>query len=265
MFHMTADGPKVCTAKKRACPLGADNHFETEEEAIQIYERRLELENGQPRLSKRTLYSKSKRALVLSDIDGTLVDGSLVLEHAVYLHENGEIDLGDIPERWMADQKNEHIITELAEAYRSAIIGRNLRELKVREYMEHVMERGNFYTSLERLQRHKAAGHEVVLVSGSPTFLVGEFAKRFGFTGVGTKYHMDRTRRLNGRITKMFHAEAKKAVVEKIDPSRYDLVVAYGDTASDKPLLDVADHAVLVAPTNETLKKVDKVHEIIVK
>lgn len=263
MFHLTDDGPKPCVATKRACRLGPANHFSSEEAAQVAFEARLEAEIKPARISKRDMYSKSKKTLVLSDVDGTIVDGSLVLEHAVFLHQEGEIDLGDLPDRWLADQKNESLISELAESYRRAIVGRHLRELRINEYMGKVMEKEKFYTSLKRLERHRDSGHDVILVSGSPSFLVKDFAKRFGFQGIGTTYHTSRERRINGRITPMFHAAAKQAVVEKIDPSTYDLVVAYGDTASDKPLFDAAHHSVLVAPTKETLEKVPDVSEII--
>jgi len=263
MYHLTPNGPKPCGATKRPCPYGQDAHFENKLDAQEVYDRRLELEGASAKLSKRRMYAKNKRTLVLSDIDGTIVDGSLVLEHAAFLHEKGVLDLGDLPERWNANQKDEELIYQLAEAYRSQLLDRSVKELHIDEYMKRVMESEKFYSSLQRLENHKRAGHDVVLISGSPTFLVGEFAKKFGFVGVGSRYHMNRKRRFNGHITGMFGADAKAVEVQKLRPQDYDMVVAYGDTASDKPLLDVADYSVLVAPTNETLRKVTKVDEIL--
>lgn len=263
MYHLTEEGPKPCSATKGGCPYVQDAHFDTKKEAVASFERRLSLENGPVKLSKRKMYSKKSKIIVLSDVDGTLVDGSLVLEHAAWLHDEGFIDLGDIPARWNSDQKNEHLITELAEAYRDQLLGKNMKDLHVDTYMNKVMKDEKFYSALERLKLHQKSGHQVILVSGSPSFLVGEFAKKFGFESIGSKYHMNRSRRFNGNITGMFGAAAKEGVVKKLKLEDYDLVVAYGDTAADKPLLDAADHSVLVAPTNETLRKVTKVDEIL--
>lgn len=262
-YHLTKAGPRPCRATKGPCPYGKDAHFDSKEEATAIFERRLALENKTGKLSKRGMYSKNKKTLVLSDVDGTLVDGSLVLEHAAYLHEQGVIDLGDLPARWNADQKDENLVFLLADAYRSQLLGMNLKELRIDDYMAKVMESEKFYSALERLKKHKRAGHDVILVSGSPSFLVGEFAKKFGFVSVGSQYHLNRSRRFNGRITGMFGADAKEGVVRKLRPQDYDYIVAYGDTASDKPLLDAANYSVLVHPTNETLRKVTKVDEIL--
>lgn len=281
-FHINpkTGNASSCRATKGNCPFGSeDEHFKTREDAQAHYEKL----NESLTVSKKsklppkdisayyreqeisvTRISKVPKTIVLSDVDGTLVRGSLVLDHAVWLHEKGIVNLGDSPAKWMADQKNEEHITELATAYKEAISGKTLAEIKTREYMNEVMStEGKFYSSLERLKTARDEGHDVVLISGSPQFLIGDFAERFGFKGIGSTYHKNRQRRLNGRVTGMFFAEAKQQVIEKLEIEKYDMVVAYGDTASDKPLLEVAHHAVLVDPTPETLSRYSKVDEII--
>ena len=58
---------------------------------------------------------------ILTDLDGTLLKGSLVLGHAIYLHNKKVIDLGDLPNAWNSDKKNESLIYELAISYQNAI------------------------------------------------------------------------------------------------------------------------------------------------
>jgi len=280
VFHMTESGPKPCRAKPGNCPIGGE-HFENKADGIKAYELALSGTSAPQKTSKRKgIYSHMKRVsyegllrpetktLVLSDVDGTLLRGSLVLDHAVMLHEKGVIDLGDLPTKWLADQKNEDHIMQLADGYRKAISGMKESELQIPAFIESVVNNPDkLYSSLERLKRHRAAGHDVILISGSPSFLVGPFAKTFGFEVIATRYHRDRSRRLNGKITGMFGAPQKEAVVDKMDLSTYDKIIGYGDTSSDVPLLQRAHHSVLVEPNEETLRKIGdlKVTEILHK
>lgn len=207
---------------------------------------------------------RNLKSIVLSDVDGTLVRGSLVLDHAVWLHAKGIVNLGSLPAQWVADQKNEELIMHLAEAYRGAINGMALRELRVAEYMTYVMNtEAKFYSVLERLKVAHAAGEKVILISGSPQFLVGYFARHFGFTAIGSTYHRSRSQILNGRVTGMFTADAKSRAIAKLGLAEYSKVTAYGDTASDMPLLAAATYSVLVDPSPATLALYKHVDEII--
>lgn len=275
MFHLTADGPKECRAHKRPCPLGGE-HYETKSEAEQAYTQQFEVlvthkrHKSSPDIAIRhtkvdiNVATHLASKIVLSDVDGTLVRGSLANDHAVWMHNRGIVDLGDLPARWLADPKNEELITALAEANLKAIAGKSLKELRVSEFMDEMMQTDNkFYSSLAKLVQARREGNEVVLISGSPQYLINDFAKRFGFKGVGSTYHMDHARKFNGRITGMFGADSKRRYVKKLQIERFDLIDAYGDTASDKPLLEVATHSVLVDPTQETLLSYQKVDEIL--
>ena len=191
--------------------------------------------------------------IVLSDVDGTIVRGSLVLEHARHIHEQGIVDLGDIPERWVADRKNEEIIAELGEAYRGAIAGMTAEDLGAVEFVkEYASDPVNFYSTLAKLQEAKRNGYHVVLISGSPSFLVTPFARKLGFRSKGSNYKRDAEGRFTGECIGMFTADSKRRHVASLKTHTYSRTVAYGDTASDLPLFEVADYSVLVAPTDAT-------------
>lgn len=208
--------------------------------------------------------AESLKKLVLSDVDGTLIRGSLVLDHAVWLHGKGIIELGQIPASWLATPKDEKLMKVLAESYRSAIKGMALKDLRISEYMDEIMSTDQkFYSTLERLKAAHAAGETVVLISGSPQFLVGHFARQFGFKAIGSTYHRDSSQSLNGRVTGMFTADAKLRAITKLGLEAYSFITAYGDTCSDMPLLEAAHHAVLVDPSPETLSLYKRVDEII--
>lgn len=196
--------------------------------------------------------------LALSDVDGTITKGSLVLEHAIYLHNKGIINLGSLPERWNNDRKNEKLITELAMAYKKAITGKTLNELDVDSFLKDYMEGDHFYSTFETLKTlQKRRGWDVHLVSGSPEFLVSKFGEKFGFTSKGSVYHTDEDGRFTGDVDGMFGASQKAAHVSRLRLKNYKRILAFGDTASDKPLFDVADHSTLVDPNEDTKQKMN--------
>lgn len=197
-------------------------------------------------------YTRPKQ-VVLSDVDGTVIRGSLVLQHAISLHDTGIINLGNLPAIWRAEMKNENNITNLAVAYQQAITGMKLEDLNVDGFVDSICSNSaNFYSSLPRLIAMKKAGAEVVLVSGSPDFLVGNFGNRFGFSHAASKYSVDLTGRLTGQIEGMFSAPAKRAYVSSLNLTSYRDIFAFGDTSSDVPLFEAASYSVLVDPNEET-------------
>lgn len=217
---------------------------------------------------KLTQYKKNKssanRRMIISDVDGTLVKGSLVLRHACFLHDEGVVNLGDLPEQWLADQKNETLISKLAEKYREGIKNKSLDDIGAKEFVrELTLDLDNFYSSLYMLIKKRASGHDVRLISGSPSFLVTPFARTFGFKSKGSLYIFD-DNGFTGEVIGMFQGDSKAKYVKTLKlEHHYDHVTAFGDTMSDKPLFDNAHFSVLVAPHEETLKNVGAVDMVL--
>lgn len=204
-------------------------------------------------------------AVVLSDIDGTIVRGSLVLEHARYLHNEKIIDLGDLPERWVADRKDEVAIAALAAAYREAIVGKSYEDIHTLDFVKnYASDDSNFYSTIHELVEAKKNGYKVILISGSPSYLVTPFARKFGFMSKGSNYKRDKTGLLTGECVGMYNADSKRRHVASLKVQNYSHVVAYGDTMSDVPLFEVADYSVIVAPSPTTMKSVEPIiHKVI--
>lgn len=203
--------------------------------------------------------------IALSDVDGTIVRKSLVLNHAVTLHRDSIIDLGELPERWVKDIKNESLITALAEGYRDSIVGKTVEDIRVNEYIADVVaDKSNFYSILGRLTTLRDAGVPVVLISGSPSYLVDRFAGNYGFKSAGSDYKMDSFGRFTGEVVGMFHGTAKRDYLTTLGLERYEDILAFGDTQSDAPLFESASYSVLVEPTAETHAALfSLVHEIV--
>lgn len=213
-------------------------HFKTKTSAMRFLEKK----------------SDARKTLVVSDIDGTLVKGSLILGNAVDAHRSGVVDLGTLPDQWLADQKNEDLILEFADAYLSALSGKHLRDTNRLRTLRRVFENKNhLYSTIDRLLDYKAKGADVVLISGSPSFMVEPFAKHFGFRYLASEYLQDSEGRFTGEALIRANSNAKLEAMASLNPESYDLVIGFGDTASDAPLLEISDKGVLVDPNKETV------------
>lgn len=204
------------------------------------------------------------KKVIISDVDGTLVKGSLVLNHACYLHTNKIIDLEDLPTRWKRSKKNENRITELAEAYRESIVGKTAEDLHVKDFVKNLVnDPNNFYSSVPRLAQLKQTGWNVFLISGSPSYLLTPFARSFGFRSKGSLYRKNDDGAFTGECVGMFGAEAKRKHIGSLKIHPEAKVLAFGDTMSDLPLFERANYSVLVDPNKATITGVGKVDEII--
>lgn len=105
--------------------------------------------------------------------------------------------------------------------------------------------------TLARLAEHQQAGHCCVLVSASPDIYLARVARELGFDGLVCTELEVQGERLTGRLrTPNCHGEQKVLRLQSWLAGRFDAASlnavtlhAYGDTAGDKPLLRLAQHA----------------------
>ena len=194
--------------------------------------------------------------MLLTDLDGTIVKGSLVLNHALFLEQNGIIPHSEVGNLWFKDQKNETYIQQYANHYREQLLGMKEQDLYIGTFLElFFSQRENFYLdvvqSISNYRRSAFLDNQVLIVSGSPSFLVEQFANRLGIVGHGSIYETDSKGRFNGGVKGLFSYNHKRNFLDKnnIDTS----LVAFGDTSSDKALFEVSLHNTLVQPTQETV------------
>lgn len=106
------------------------------------------------------------------------------------------------------------------------------------------------------LAEHRAAGHQLVLVSASPTEIVQRFALAAGMDyGVGTTAGRDASGCYDGTLSGPFcYKEGKAQVIRGLAADHgYDLAqcYAYSDSVSDEPMLAIVGHPVAVNPDHE--------------
>ncbi len=106
------------------------------------------------------------------------------------------------------------------------------------------------------LDEHRAAGHDLVLVSASPTEIVQRFAVAAGMDyGRGTTAERDEKGCYTGVLAGPFcYKEGKAEVIRQLALEHdYDLraCFAYSDSVSDVPMLEIVGNPVAVNPDHE--------------
>ena len=191
------------------------------------------------------------RKTIISDMDGTLVRGSMVLDHAVFLEQNGIIDTQGATFNWLNDMKNEKLIVDLAMAYQRAITGMSIEDIKISDFistlsMEHLTNTAN-----------QLKNSNTLLITGSPSFLAEPFAKilegifNCSIKVEGSIYEIVNGK-LTGKITRPAFTGKEKIISE--NPHFKNSMLGLGDTLSDKAIFENCKRNMLVNPSMETIK-----------
>lgn len=134
------------------------------------------------------------------------------------------------------------------------------------EYIAHrVIEQSGerVYTySREKIKWHKAQGHLVIAISGSPMELVREMAQKYSMDDYkGTIFEVGENGVYNGVIQPMWDSTSKgKAVLEMAKKYDIDLSLsyAYGDTAGDLSMLKLVGCPFAINPTKDLITKIQQ-------
>jgi len=153
-------------------------------------------------------------------------------------------------------QKMVDIYTETVKNTNSFLIAHIARKV-----IEQKGERVYTY-SRERIQWHKAQGHIVIAISGSPVELVREVSKKYDMDDFrGTVYRIGKDGVYNGEIIPMWDSESKrKAIFEMTEKYNIDLSAsyAYGDTNGDFSMLKLVGNPFVINPTRELIAHIQK-------
>lgn len=211
-----------------------------------------------------------EKNVCVSDVDGTLLHGSLILQHACFLEKNSMINTNGVAKEWLEDVKNEKLIVGLAEVYISEIIGKKEEDLLIEEFFAHLLDSDtNFIHDIIDLMTEDYVD-AVLLLSGSPMFLVKELGQLIEdyiskpVVSIGSEYELKDEIFTGKIINPMFTAQAKENVLNGSD-FESNITLGLGDTASDFPILQRAKKSILVNPTEHTQSKCNIKHVEIFK
>lgn len=198
-----------------------------------------------------------KTLLNLSDVDGTLVKGSLVLDFFGYVAPNNSVY-----KAWKLDEKNESLIVACADEFREWLKGKSVSAIDTlaTDFMkEKINDKKEYYKlSLMLLQD----GNEIAFLSGSPSFLIDKLMTAL-YNETGYKYFLNKQYSKgtlyaieNGYYTgeieaPMYNQEAKLKAIKELSED-FEFYKGLGDTASDLPILMNSKEKILVDPSELT-------------
>jgi len=112
---------------------------------------------------------------------------------------------------------------------------------------------------LAELEAHQRAGQRVIIASGTFQPIAEAFARRIGVTEViASPLEVDSNGRLTGKFVGALSVRGEKIANLKRALNGDPISAAYGDTASDIPMLEQAEQAVAVYPDPVLRKKAQK-------
>ena len=217
----------------------------------------------------------SKNIAAFFDIDGTIHRDSLLIEHFKMLVKYEFIDMmsweGKVKEKynkWNTRTGNyDDYLEELVETYVEALknFSKSDMDFIARRVIELKGEVVYKYTR-ERLKYHLKKGHKVIIISGSPDFLVGKMAEKYGVKDFkGSTYLVDEMGIFTGEVIPMWDAASKRKAIAEFC-RRYDidlsLSFAYGDTTGDLTMFKKVKNAIAINPSRKLLKKIKKDTEL---
>ncbi len=203
------------------------------------------------------------------DIDGTLYRNSLMIEHFKKMVKYEVID----PSLWHTSVKDaftewrkrvgeyEDYMYELVDIYYEALKGKRAADLEFISNQVINLHGDIVYKyTRDQILWHKAQGHKVFFISGSPDFLVSKMAKKYDIDGYrGTGYLTDSEGRYTGEVEPMWDSVSKNKAIDRFSKA-FDIDLsqsyAYGDTTGDFSMLERVGHPVAINPAKELLMNI---------
>lgn len=212
-----------------------------------------------------------KNKAAFFDIDGTLFRNSLLIEHFYLLSKDKVIDDNiwfELVKPLYQKYQNrkgpyEDYLDRASLLYQDHLKG--LRKDIIKEYANKTIEKNKdkiYRVTKNALEYHKNNGYKVFVISGSPDFLVKDFAKIYGANDtIATKYIFDENDKFTGEIFPMWDSKNKEKSINLLT-DKYDINLekshAYGDTNGDFSMFKKVGYAHAINPTFELIDKLYK-------
>ena len=201
-----------------------------------------------------------ERAAAFFDLDKTIIARASLAAFRAPLHENGLLSFSGIARSLAGQLIYLHLGTKDAriERFSESLLplAAGWRQAEVEEIVEATLERVVdpiiYAEAIELIELHRAAGDLVVIVSAAPVEIVVPLGRHLGVDDViATEAELDEEGRYTGRIARYLHGAHKAEAVRAFATARHidlDRSFAYGDAASDVPMLELVGHPVAVNP-----------------
>lgn len=208
-----------------------------------------------------------QRTYALFDFDGTLFSGDSILRFCRFARSQGLCSTEQLLRGLWAAVRYVLGLSSAEQSKMDAlhfIQGRSEAELRAfsKRFCEEVLLPRLRQKGLSALNEHLAQGTQVLLITASPSFYLEHLKDALGIDGIiGTRMDFD----LSGNATGLICGENCKGIQKPLrlaeylaatgDRLDYDSSYAYGDSASDLPMLELCGHKVGVNARSELKKK----------
>lgn len=196
------------------------------------------------------------------DLDRTLIRRSSALALAGSFRDRGVISRGQLARAalwqilFVARGADTHAVRRVADEGIALLRGFSVRDLQelVAEAMEPVLKPLVYAEPLALVERHRALGQPVYIVSAALQEIVDALAEELEFDGgVGSLGEVE-AGVFTGRVLRACHHEGKADALDELaarDGIDLEASTAYSDSASDLPFLEAVGNPVAVNPDRE--------------
>lgn len=217
----------------------------------------------------------TKQIAAFFDIDGTIYREGLITEmfkkmvtHEIVSEARWIDDVQPAYKAW--DRRvgdYDDYLSRMVEIFKETTIGISSEHINfiAKKVIEQKGERVYQFTRKE-IERHRALGHKIIAISGSPDALVKEMAQKYQFDDWrGTIYHTDYKGTYTGEITPMWDSASKLKAIKELE-QEYDLNLlacySYGDTNGDLTMFQNTGYPTAINPTKELLLHIQQDKEL---
>lgn len=189
------------------------------------------------------------------DLDGTITDRDCLVRFTIDAVGHGAL-LQAIGRHVLMHRRSLTRRDEVKRAMSSSLRGKGVDEIDAvaRQFVDQRVVRWFRADTIDRLEQHRAAGHQLVIVSASYEVYVRHIAARLGAAAVATRLASD-DGYLTGELEGSNCRGAEKVTrlqqwlrdVHNLSMDEVELH-AYGDSSGDTALLEAANQRCLVTP-----------------
>lgn len=212
-----------------------------------------------------------KNKAAFFDIDGTLFRNSLLIEHFYLLTKNNIIDnkiwydsIKPLYQKYQ-DRKGpyEDYLDKASLLYQKNLVGIDKSTIDKYAKIAIDINKSKVYRITKNaIKYHKENGYKVFVISGSPDFLVKEFANLYGADfAIATKYIFDSDEKFTGKIYPMWDSKNKEKSIDFL-ADRYNIDLenshAYGDTNGDFSMFVKVGKAHAINPSYELINNLSQ-------
>lgn len=208
-----------------------------------------------------TTVSENKPTVAIFDLDSTITKKDTYVAFLLTVlkkHPTRLLRCGFLPFAIVIQKTGLKDNSWLKETFlRSIAGGMNQSQLKActDHFLNTLQKQGLRKKALERIQKHRQAGHQLVLASASFDFYVTKLGKQLGFdTIICTRSSWNEQNQLTGKINghNCYGKYKLNRLIESLGHDKTDIIaIGYTDHHSDKPFLEWTDKAIVVNPTKK--------------